>query len=155
MNVATFIPWRNPLAKLMQTPGGVRIGDALEQANVNLETVRQTCLEVMDSQLEQIERLCAEGDTRLTDEVKLLIYDLSNDIHAVAGVFGLTELSEATFSFCELVDRLRSRERWNPAAVAIFLSAFRLLRHPDAEVDRSSVIQGLQRLTEQIDTLNP
>jgi hypothetical protein len=149
MSEAIFIPWQNRLGEVMRKPGGRRIADAVDQATKNLEEIREPCLETLDAQLDQLDRLCAEGGAQPADKLKHEIYVTSNDVHAVAGVFGLTGLSEAAFSLCELVDNFRSLERWNQAAVTVHLSAFRLLRNPDAEADRSSVVEGLRRLTEQ------
>jgi uncharacterized protein YicC (UPF0701 family) len=149
MSDAIFIPWQNRLAEVMRKPGGARVEDAIKQAAENLEEIREPCLETMDEQLKQLDRLCAEGGAQPDDELKRQIYVISNDVHAVAGVFSLTALSGAAFSLCELVDRFRSIDRWNQAAVAVHLSSFRLLRRADVATDHASVLEGLHRLTEQ------
>ena len=153
MSVATFIPWENPLAAIVKKPGGVRVGDALKKAGDNLDTIRESCLGAVDLQLEQLDRLCGEGGLRPTDTVKLEIYQLSNDVYGVAGVFGLAELGLAAFSLCEMVDGLRTTERWSQPAVEVHLSAFRLLRHLDPDTDRSSILEGLRALNAQIDVI--
>ena len=150
MSAATFIAWENRLGKMVKEPGGVRLGDALGQAGKNLDSIQMECLKAMDGQIDQMERLCAEGGRQPPDETKHEIYDLANDVLAVAGSFRLQELGEAAFCLCELVDRLRTRSKWNQAAVEVYLSAFRLLRHPDPGADRSSVILGLRGLTERV-----
>ncbi len=150
MSAAVFIPWENRLAKVMRKPGGVRVEDALQRADENLEDIREECLASVDEQLDQIERMAREAGASPTEPASLAIYQLSNDIHAVAGVFGLTELGHAAFSLCELVDRLRARGRWSQPAVEVHLSAFRLLRNPDGATDRSAVLDGLRRVTEHV-----
>src|SRR5262245_40133254 len=150
MSGATFIPWENRLAKVMSQPGGVRVGDALAQAAKNLELAKDECLAEMDGQLAEIESLCAQAGRQPEDDVKRRIYDLSNDVVSVAGTFELTELGQAAFCLCELVDRLRGLGRWNQAAVEVHLSACRLLRRPDTTTDRSQVIEGLKKLAEQV-----
>ena len=136
----------------MKEPGGIRVPDALKKAAENLETIRDDCLGALDEQLTEIERLCAEGGDDPPDTVKLDIYRISNDILAVAGVFSLVELGEAAFSLCELIDRLRGGGGWSRAAVAVHVSAFRLLRNPDDHTDRSALVQGLRRVTEKTPT---
>jgi hypothetical protein len=149
MSEAIFIPWHNHLGEVMRKPGGRRIADAVDQAEKSLEEIREPCLETLDAQLGQLDRLCAEGGAHPADKLKQDIYVISNEVHAVAGVFGLTSLGDAAFSLCELVDSFRSLERWNQAAVTVHLTSFRLLRNPDAEADGPSVVEGLRRLTEQ------
>ena len=150
MSAATFIAWENRLGKMVREPGGVRVGQALEQAEHNLEDIQGSCLEAMDLQIEELERLCAEGGRGPPETVKDRIYDLGNDIVAVAGPFQLKELGQAAFSLCELVDRLRTRGKWNQAAIEVHLAAFRLLRQRDPNADRSSIIQGLMGLTDRV-----
>ena len=150
MSSATFIAWENRLGKVVREPGGVRMGEALDQAGKNLGSIQEDCLRVMDGQIEEMERLCAEGGRQPPDAIKDRLYDLANDILAVAGTFELKELGQASFCLCELVDRLRTGGKWNQAAIEVHLSAFRLLRNPDPSADRSSVIKGLMGLTERV-----
>ena len=153
MSNAIFLNPPNVLAAVTAGPGGVRIADALTQAGINLETIRQPSLEAMDGYIAQIEGLCAQGGAHPTDDIKLRIYNLSNDVVGIAGVFGLGELGAAAFSLCELVDCFRSLERWNQAAVMVHLSSFRLLRDADGKADHADVLDGLARLTQQAATI--
>ncbi len=150
MSAATFITWENRLSKLVREPGGVRIGQALEQSQHNLDEIQESCLQAIDLQMEELDRLCSEGGRSPADAVKDQIYDIANDVVAVAGAFALKELGQAAFSLCELVDRLRTRGKWNQAAIEVHLSAFRLLRQRDPDADRSSIIQGLMGLTDRV-----
>ena len=150
MSAATFIAWENRLAKMVREPGGVRIGQALEQAETNLDAIREASLQAMDAQIDELDRLCAEGGRKPAEAIKNQIYDVGNDVLAVAGAFDLGELGQAAFSLCELVDRLRMRGQWNQAAIEVHLSAFRLLRNQEASADHSSVIEGLKGLTERV-----
>lgn len=147
MSTAVFIPWENKLGQIMREPGGVRVGEAMDRAARNLDAAKDDCLAAMDQQLAELEVVCAEGGRHPADDLKHRIYDLSNDVVAVAGTFGLAELGQAAFCLCELVDRLRVLDAWNQAAVEVHLSACRLLRTPDGAEDRSSVIEGLKKLT--------
>ena len=150
MTSAVFIPWENKLAEIMRKPGGVKVTDALERAEKNLEIAKADCLADLDQELAELDRLCEEGGRRPDDDLKRRIYDLSNDIVAVAGPFGLGELGQAAFCLCELVDRLRGLGQWNQAAVQVHLSSCRLLRQPAPDADRSSVINELKKLVERV-----
>jgi len=146
---AIFTTWKNPLEAMIRAPGGVRVGDALNQADANLELIREPCLADVDEKLDEMDRLAAEGGDAPEDQIKLAIYRSGNDIHAIAGVFGLAEMGAAAFCLCELVDRLRSRSGWSKPAVEVHLSSLRLLRHPSDD-NRVSVVEGLKRLTEKV-----
>jgi hypothetical protein len=146
---AIFTNWKNPLGAMIKEPGGMRAGDALSRAEANLELIRQPCLSDVDEQLDIMDQLSADGGAAAGDDIKLDLYRRANDIHAVAGVFGLKEMSEAAFCLCELVDRLRNQSAWSKPAVDVHLSSLRLLRHPSFE-NRSSVVEGLWRLTDKV-----
>jgi hypothetical protein len=150
MTSAVFIPWENKLATIMRQPGGVRVEEAMERAVKNLEMAKPICLEDMDRQLAELEQICGEAGRHPDDEIKHRIYDVSNDVVAVAGTFGLSELGQAAFCLCEPVDRLRAIGLWNQAAVEVHLSACRLLRHAEDGLDRSSVIEGLKKLSMKV-----
>ena len=150
---AIFTTWKNPLEAMIKAPGGMRIGDALQRADANLELIREPCMADVDEQLDELDRLSAEGGAAPDDDLKLNIYRRGNDIHAVAGVFGLADMSAAAFCLCELVDRLRTQAAWSKPAVDVHLSSLHLLRHPSKE-DRASVVEGLRRLTEKVAPLD-
>jgi len=150
MSSATFIQWQNPLTKLISAPGGVKVSDSLRLAEKNLAEIRDPCLVDVDNQASQLDQLSSQGGDNPTDEVKREIYDRSNEVYAVAGVFGLNDLGAAAFSLCELTDRLRTRGLWSREAVDVHLAAFKLLRNAEPGADHSSVVNGLEKLTNKI-----
>jgi len=140
----------NRLAKLVQVPGGISLAEALERADQNLEKVKDEYLAVLDEKIARIEQLAgaAKPDPAVVDE----LYGVSNDMVTVAGVFGLGELGQAAYSFCELLDRLRQTGAWSPQAVAVHVSAMKLLRHPQAAASHGgcdAVLKGLRQVTER------
>ena len=150
---AIFTTWKNPLDAMIRTPGGKRAGDMLAQAAANLELIREPCLNDVDEQLAALEQLAAEGGAAPEEAIKLDMYRRANDIHAVAGVFGLKDMSDAAFCLCELIDRLRDKASWIKPAVDVHLSSLRLLRHPSDD-DRTGVVESLKRLTEKVAPLD-
>jgi len=148
MSAVMRVPWENRLAKLIRKPGGVKLNEAVRQAEENLKSVQDSCLEALDGYLAEIERLHVEGGSKPSEAAKESIYQLANDIHGMAGVFGLGDLGDAAFSLCELVDRLRAAGRWNAASVEVHLSALRLLRLPGG--DHGDMIEGLRRVVARV-----
>jgi hypothetical protein len=139
----------NRLEKLLLEPGGVTVGQALRKAAENLESIRESSLTALDERLSQIEALRRAAGRRASSEVKEAIYLLANDVHSIAGVFGLHHLGEAAFSLCELIDRQRERGRWSPEAVDVHLAAFHIFRRPDHDADGEAVLAGLRQITDR------
>ena len=148
MSIVRKIKVENRLAKLVQAPGGVTLAEALKRADQNIETVRDDYLAVLDELIGRIERLSA-GSTpqpKVVDE----LYTCSNEVLAMAGVFGLGELGEAAYSFCELLDRLRRTGAWSPQSVVVHINTMKLLRHPERASSLGgcrAVLDGLREVT--------
>ncbi len=149
MSKVKRIAWTNRLEKLLREPGGISVGDALRKAAENLESIRETSLSGLDERLHKIEQLRRDAGRKASAEAKEAIYRLANDIHSIAGVFGLAQLGEAAFSLCELIDRQRAHGRWSPEAVDVHLAAFHIFRRPDDQVDGEAVLAGLRQITER------
>jgi hypothetical protein len=140
----------NKLAKMIDLPGGMTLADALARADRNLDTVKDDYLAVVDKRIVEIESLAGFGRPPAASVERL--YAASNEIVATAGVFGLTELGEAAYSFCELIDRLRTRDTWSSEAVAVHVSSLKLLRHPEAIENQggtAAVLEGLRKVIER------
>ena len=149
MKSATFAQPPNALGAVIDLPGGIRVADALAKAAQNLESIRAPSLEAIDRYLSELEILCADPAARPSEVTARRIYDLSNDILGIAGVFNLDELGMAAYSLCELVDCFSEISRWNQLAVIVHISAFRFLRNSDANSDYASILEGLNRLVER------
>ncbi len=149
MTASIRIPRTLTLARLLAEPGGMRMVEAVAQAAQNLERVRDDCLDSIDRHLGEIERLCEQAGRTPSSELKDEIYRSANEIHGMAGVFGLHELGEAAFSLCELIDRLQASHGWRSDAVAVHLSALRLLRRPERLDHPETVLDGLRRVTDR------
>jgi len=144
--VRRFRP-ENRLAKLIAAPGGVSIADALQQASVELEAVRDSCMTALDEKLNVLTALNAAAVTRERDEQ---MYLLSNEIFGEGGAFGLEELSAVAHSLCTMLDANADRLPTRPAIIRVHIEAMRALRHPDMAGDkaaRAAVLAGLRGLT--------
>ena len=149
MSSVMRVPWENRLSKIVRDPGGVRVVDALAQADKNLESIRGDCIAAVDEHLTEIARIHRESGDQPTVEQKTQIYQLGNDIYGMAGLFGLNQLGEAAFSLCELIDRLGQRSRWSLEAIEVHLAALRLFRTPAPGPEGAAVLQGLHKVTDR------
>jgi hypothetical protein len=149
MSKVKRIEWSNRLGRMLKDPGGITVRKALEQADENLESIREQSLAAIDARLEQIQACNRAAGKDPTEAAKAEIYAHANEIHGVAGTFGLHQMGEVAFSLCELVDRLRERGAWSSQGVEVHVAALRLFRTPNAKLDAKQVIAGLHRVTDQ------
>lgn len=141
------------LVKLLATPGGVTVTEALEQASAQLETIRESCMLALDEKLDALTSFAAQYATIERDEA---MYLLSNQIFGESGGFGLDELSAVAHSLCTLLDT-GNRAATRAAIIRVHIDAMRALRHPDMAGDkaaRAAVLSGLRNLTaRQVDPI--
>lgn len=139
----------NRLAKLIRTPGGITVADALARATQNVEDLRGNYDAVLDGKIAELGLLAADDAVMATPDVLQAIYGLSNEIFCEAGSFGYIELSQAAYSLCEFLTRKRDHHQFI-AGIRVHTDAMRLLRHPGVSEDataRIAVLQGLKRVS--------
>jgi hypothetical protein len=151
MTVITRRP-ENRLAKTIWAPGGKTIEKALEDAAANLNEVREERLAVLRAKLAQIQTLGRQGETHAKLGDIRALYALASDVNDIAGVFGMSELGQAAYSLCELLDNLASRKVWNWPAVQVHLNGLLLLADPaNAPPEaRKAVVDGLRQVCQRI-----
>ena len=142
--VVRHIKYVNRLAKLIRTPGGKRMSDAIADAQTALGEIEPACVENVDALIAQIAQLAAEQGPHGGAQ----IYALSNEIIGLAGVFGLRELSAASYSLCELIDRTGEGKSCTSQALAVHVESLKLLRHPErlGAAGGTAVLDGLARV---------
>ena len=151
---AMFIQWQNPLTALTARPGGVRVGAALEKADQNLALIRDDCVASLDQLLAELLTLDSPNHPGSSEDARKETYRIANEIHGMAGVFGLPELGEAAYSLCDLVDRLATLERWHQPSVDVHLAALQLLRRPGSAEDSANLLERLRALVGQIEVIS-
>lgn len=150
MTVAVrVIPYKNRLAKLIQMPGGKRIGEALAEARANLDQIADLCLGEIDSAIAAIQ--AAAGASERTAQSFQAVYTASNDMIGLAGLFGREDLGKAAHSLCELLDRAGTWESCAPLALKVHVDSLVLLRHPDVltPAQLSEILDGLVKVAQR------
>ncbi len=97
--VRKFTP-PNRLKHVLNDPRGMTVSSALRTAKSNLAAVRESHLAALDEKLEQLRAI---PPAEAADAQKLLFYRLARDVMADAGGLGLTGLSKAALSLCDLM----------------------------------------------------
>lgn len=143
MGIVKVIPYVNRLAKAIAVSGGKRVGDAIADANANLLTIQEPCLEALDVILGRIRELAAAPvpDPAALEE----IYLRANEAVGLAGLFGLPDLGKAAYSLCELIDSRPAGQGVGRQALDVHVESLRILRLGDAvpAVERENMVAGL------------
>jgi hypothetical protein len=150
MTVITRRP-ENRLSKVVFLPGGKTIAEALDDAQANLDEIRLQSLDLLHGKIEAIQVLGKRAETDPSAADLQGIYTLSSEVLDIAGLFGMPELGHAALSLCELLDRLKSRQAWNWAAVQVHLHGLLILSDPDKvpPEGRMDVVEGLRQVCQR------
>ena len=140
------------LAKLLRTPGGLPVVDAVKRAGAGLESLRAECLDELRVTLDQAELCAGRANGEYDPAVAEELYAIASAAIGVPTACGLAPIDTALVSLADLTDYLKTRKTWDPNAVAVHLRAFRLLLHTEAGKDSNgtkAILEGLRRVSQR------
>jgi hypothetical protein len=146
--MTNFVFPKNRLAKLLRAAGGKPVVEALEDASANLKTIEPEAQAELQVMLREVEaRYAALGET-YDDEKLDDLYFIANRVIGVAGVCGRQAVDVALVSLCQLLDYLKTAERWDNASVGVHVQALRLLLGADPNDQQvAAILDGLKRVS--------
>lgn len=145
--------FENRLSKLIKLPGGKTVQEAMDDAESNMESIRDKVLSAMDKKVLQLLDSAASVTADPNPEALTNCYNVANEIFALAGAFGKTQMGEAAYSLCELIDRSLEAGKWSDPAFQAHMNALRLMRHDETEEGqeaRKVVLTGLKSVIDAV-----
>lgn len=140
------------LAKLLRTPGGLPVAQAVQRAGAGLLSLRQDCLAELKAMLEVAEAVAGRAGEDFDAELLGELYDVVSTPIGVSSVCGLTSMDTALISLSDLLDYLKGQQRWDANAVAVHLRVLRLLLHTEGEADADgtqAILAGLRQVSQR------
>ncbi|HZZ33730.1 MAG TPA: hypothetical protein VFE10_17240 [Phenylobacterium sp.] len=145
MTDARVFKVENKLAKIARLPGGKNINEAVYSAEKRIESVRDQCVAALAAKADQLTEASA-GDRGDGAQATLeRLYNISNAIFGVAGVYDLNALAEASCSLCDLLHGFRNGDTVNWSAVDVHVDGIRLLATGWTD-GAESVLAGLRKV---------
>lgn len=144
MAVITHAQRRSNLSKMIDTPGGVSVGVALNQARANLAGLEARSREIIQ---EQVTALAALPAPIGIDETALdQAYSHASAVIDAAGPFELNDLCAAAANLCDLIDAAPEGRAFDWRVVTVHAQALRLLLTlPSEAADaRAKVLDSLK-----------
>jgi hypothetical protein len=140
---------KSRLAELLDAPGGLRVGEALERANHNLDALKDSCQVELRTLLDHADRTFAELGETFDEPALAALYVIAARGIGAGGISGAPAVDEALVSLCDLLDHLISSGRCGREAIEVHLSAWRLLVGPQAPRTGGwdVMLQGLRRVS--------
>lgn len=147
MSVVKWIQKKSRLAAMIDQPGGVTAGKALDQANDLLGDLKAESLQVVEAAVVALEAMTKTAPVNPGPWLEE-IYRLAAEVLKGVGPFDLDALAKASFSLSELADRFREGGRCELAPVQVHVQSLRLLLANEKlpEAARQEILNGLDRV---------
>ena len=142
----------NRLAKLLRTPGGPTVMQALVAADERLQAIAGAGRTELQRLLDSIQTLGRSLGTCPTEGQIDAIYGLSDEVLSIAAVAGSPDFGPAALSLCELLDGLKARKIWSPSAVQVHMEGLQMLADPSvahSTEQTHAVVEGLRRVVQR------
>lgn len=142
MTVVKLTRTRSALSRKMAVPGGRTVEEALALAEKGLNSHREAGMSEISGLLTQLETASAEQPAgRQAD-----IYQLAAQILDLAGFFETGPFYKATFSLCDIADRMQADGAWDWPSIGVHVGAMRLILSEDCQTNAMSetILSGLE-----------
>lgn len=135
------------LARQVFEPGGRTIRNALQKANEELEVHREPVMATIAATLDQLDAVAAAGEPNAGPRV----YELASAIISLGGYFDLGPMNEASYSLCDISDRMIGAEVWHWPSINVHLQAMRLILNGGCREGRESdaLLEGLHSVSQR------
>ncbi len=151
MTVITHPRRKSNLALMIDSPGGVSVGVALEQARANIEALRARAMTVVDAGIEALE--ATPAPTRLEETPARLdqAYRAATTLIDAAGPFELFDLCRAAAGLCDLIGAIDPQQPFDWRIVTVHARSLRLLQSLPLEAadERSRILDSLHEVIER------
>lgn len=147
MTTARFTVPKQRLAQLLRKPGGPPAAEALSAAQSNLAELKPQCIGELKVLLEAAEKTFAELSAYDEAGVSAL-YDSAVRGIGLGDICGAGAVDVALHSLCDLLDNLKTDQRYDAEAVGVHLRAWRLLITTELPPEGAQqVLAGLNKVS--------
>ena len=135
------------LARRLAEPGGRTVRDASRLAGQQLEGHRETVMATIAATLDELDALALTAAADAGPHV----YQLASTMIDLGGFFDTGPLHEASYSLCDVTDRMIAADVWHWPSVRVHLQAMRLILTGGCQASRTSeaLLLGLRSVSQR------
>ena len=138
------------LAQLVNRPGGLTVDEAVSSAEQSIVGLRDRGLATIADTFRAMQAIAGE-QTSFDEQRCRRLYQMSNSLVGVAGVFGKGGLGEVALSLCTLLEFALLTRHWDGDAIRLHLDSLRLLSCNDvSEVEVTTINAALRQVVERL-----
>jgi hypothetical protein len=148
MSTARFTVPKQRLAQQLRTPGGLPVAEALAAASAGLAELKPACISELQQRLEEAEAAFARLGEAYDDAGLGALYTAAVGGIGLGEVCGAGSVDVALHSLCDLLDHLRTAQKYDAEAVGVHLRAWRLLISTELPpAGAQAVLSGLGKVS--------
>lgn len=156
MATARFTVPKLNLTQLLKKPGGVPVAEAVAAAQANLASLKPQCMLELHNLLEAAEKVFAGLGATYDEAGVAALYQTAVRGIGLGDVCGAGSVDVALTSLCDLLDHLKTTERYDAEAVGVHLRAWRLLISTEIPPEGAqAVLGGLNRVSAKYSAPKP
>lgn len=126
--------------------GGIRVDQAIAQADENLGSMSEACLEQIDAALAVVMEMTADPRRRPSPDELRKLHALINDMLACCASVQIEGFAQTLYAVAKLVGTLLATEAWIDGTLTPAVSLLRLVRRGSiAAGDIKAVIAGIDQ----------
>ena len=149
--VTIHVP-ENRLAKLLRTPGGKPVAEAMSDAKQGLQSLQGDCMADLEKMLIAAEGVAARAKGQFDPQVSADLYATVSAAIGVPTACDLEAVDTALISLSDLLDYLTEKAIWDTNAVAVHLRAVKLLLRTASVKDAAgtqAILEGLRQVSQR------
>ena len=149
MSVVITIPRKSRLSTLIDKPGGVSVGVALEQAHSNLETLHLRSLKIVADRIAELVKLAPPASDDPDPQARCQqAYDIANAVIDAAHPFERDDLCAVAAGLCDLIDAAPAGKPFDWRVVTVHAQAMQLILSlpPEAADVRREILDSLAQV---------
>lgn len=146
MTTVSFRKAKYRLATQLRTGPGLTRSVALQRAEAAVAGMRDQLLAELDAEIAAAEAALADALSQSGGPALDLIYDCGDRLAGIAGACGREGVADAALGACDLIDWMRSEQKWSSKALTVHVSAFRVLKDDETGQAAPAVLEGLAKV---------
>ncbi len=133
--------------------GGIRVDEAIAQADQNLETLSAQCAERIDAAIAEIIVMTADPHRQPTAGELRTLHALLNEMLACCATIEIEGLVDTLYALGRLVGALMATDTWLDGALTPAVNLLRLVRRGAiAPEDVKALVAGIDQCAHRINT---
>lgn len=147
MSEARTYKVKSPLARQLHAPGGRTVHEATRLAGQELAGHRDDVMATIAATLDELDDIAAKA----ADDAGPRVYRLASTVIDLGGFFDIGPLHDATFSLCDVADRMSATGSWHWPSVLVHLQAMRLILAGGCRTGKTSdaLLAGLRSVSQR------